>query len=52
MHICHVMADGKAGGGPTVVLTLCRELFARGHTVSVVTQKRQSIGGGLRGQGY
>lgn len=37
-HILQFTTDGAAGGGTTVVLDLTRELIARGHRVSVLTE--------------
>jgi glycosyltransferase involved in cell wall biosynthesis len=39
MKILHVMGDGEAGGGPTVVLTLCEESRRDGMTVAVATMR-------------
>ena len=37
MRVLHVMADGRAGGGPTVVLTLCEQMRREGIEVGVAT---------------
>src|SRR5690349_21199110 len=37
MRVLHVMADGRAGGGPTVVLTLCEQMKKAGVEVGVAT---------------
>ena len=37
MRVLHVMADGRAGGGPTVVLTLCEQMRKEGVEVGVAT---------------
>ena len=37
MRVLHVMADGRAGGGPTVVLTLCEQMRKEGIEVGVAT---------------
>ena len=39
MLVLHVMADGNAGGGPTVVQTLCEHAGAFGFQSAIVTQK-------------
>jgi glycosyltransferase involved in cell wall biosynthesis len=38
MHICHIIADGEAGGGPTVVQTLAEQLRKHEADVSIITQ--------------
>lgn len=37
MKSLQIMADGNAGGGPTVVLTMCAQMRANGMAVAVVT---------------
>ena len=39
IRVLHIIADGRFGGGPTVVQTLCEELRSQGVASTVITQK-------------
>ena len=43
LRVLHVMADGAAGGGPTVVQTLCETLGRRGISSAIVTQANSHL---------